>query len=187
MTPYFFGYGSLVNRATHNYPDAQAADLQGWRRAWVRSSKFDRVFLSVFPDPTTTISGLIAAVPNADWSALDEREAGYDRILSGSAVKHKLDPPPEIAHYSVPATDHGPVTKDRIVLSYIDVVVQGFLREFGEEGVKAFFDTTDNWDTPILDDRDAPEYPRHQILTDAETRLVDYHLNRLSAQIEQGH
>lgn len=184
MTPYFFGYGSLVNRATHSYPDAHPAQLQGWRRAWVRSAAFDRVFLSVVPDAGTTISGLIAAVPDNDWAALDAREAGYNRLNSGDAVLHPLTPAPPIAHYAVPQDDRATTTRNTIILSYIDVVVQGFLKEFGEEGVALFFDTTDNWDTPILNDRTAPQYPRHQVLTAMETALVDHHLHRLSARVE---
>jgi hypothetical protein len=64
------------------------------------------------------------------------------------------------------------------------VVVQGFLHEFGEAGVAAFFDTTDGWDTPVLNDRAAPRYPRHKVLSAAETALVDDHLARLSARVE---
>ncbi|KIN63293.1 hypothetical protein Z946_2163 [Sulfitobacter noctilucicola] len=184
MTPYFFGYGSLVNRSTHDYPDAHAAQLVGWRRAWVRSEAFDRVFLSVIPDPDTTISGLIAAVPGADWAALDARETGYARLHSGDAVVHPLAPAPPIAHYAVPVQQQGTTTRDTIILSYLDVVVQGFLREFGTEGVTHFFDTTDGWDTPILNDRSAPQYPRHQMLSSEETELVDHHLKRLSARLE---
>ena len=56
MTPSFFGYGSLVNRATHDYPGAQPAQLHGWRRVWVRTDLRDVVFLSVRPDPGTTIA-----------------------------------------------------------------------------------------------------------------------------------
>ncbi len=184
MTPYFFGYGSLVNRATHSYPDAQPAQLKGWRRAWVRSTAFDRVFLSVVPDKATTISGLIAAVPNNDWAALDAREAGYARLNSGDAVLHPLASAPPIAHYAVPTEEQGATTRNTIILSYIDVVVQGFLNEFGEEGVAHFFNTTDNWDTPIVNDRAAPQYPRHQTLSASETALVDHHLSRLSARVE---
>ncbi|MEM6940165.1 MAG: gamma-glutamylcyclotransferase family protein [Pseudomonadota bacterium] len=184
MTPYFFGYGSLVNRSTHDYPDAHPAELSGWRRAWVPSAAFDRVFLSVVEDAETTIQGLIAAVPGGDWRALDARERGYARLASGAAVTHPLSPAPEVAHYAVPLQDAGVVSRPRILLSYLDVVVQGFLREFGEAGVIAFFDTTDGWDTPILNDRDAPEYPRHQALTQNETALVDDHLARLLAQIK---
>ena len=184
MTPYFFGYGSLVNRATHAYPDAHPAELQGWRRAWVRSAAFDRVFLSVVADPGTTISGLIAAVPNDDWAALDARETGYARLHSGDAVTHPLSHAPAIAHYAVPQGEQGTTSRNTIILSYIDVVVQGFLQEFGEDGVAHFFDTTDGWDTPIINDRAAPQYPRHQSLTAQETALADHHLARLSARME---
>ncbi len=31
--PYFFGYSSLVNLATHDFPDPRPATLRGWRRA----------------------------------------------------------------------------------------------------------------------------------------------------------
>ncbi len=184
MTPYFFGYGSLVNRSTHIYSEAHPAQLKGWRRAWVPSASFDRVFLSVVPDPDTTISGLIAAVPDADWAALDARETGYARLNSGNAVSHPLPHEPQIAHYSVPAEEQGTTSRNTIILSYLDVVVQGFLREFGAAGVSHFFETTDGWDTPILNDRAAPQYPRHQTLTAQETALVDQHLALLSARVE---
>jgi len=185
MTPYFFGYGSLVNRETHSYPDAHPAQLRGWRRAWVRSAAFDRVFLSVIPDAETTISGLIAAVPDSDWRALDARETGYTRLNSGSSVLHPLPSAPPIAHYAVSEDHHGiEMPRNTVLLSYVDVVVQGFLREFGKDGVADFFDTTDGWDTPIINDRAAPQYPRHQTLSAEETALVDHHLKQVSAQIE---
>ena len=184
MTPYFFGYGSLVNRSTHDYPDAHPAQLRGWRRAWVKSARLDRVFLSVRPDPDTTIHGLIAAVPGGDWSALDAREAGYARTPSNGSVLHPLSPEPHIAHYAVPDHEQGHARITTIALSYVDVVVQGFLREYGEAGVADFFDTTDGWDTPIQNDRADPRYPRHQVLTRAERALVDDHLARLSARVE---
>ncbi len=185
MTPYFFGYGSLVNRNTHSYPDARPAQLDGWRRQWVRTEGRDIVYLSVVQNPATRIDGLIAAVPGADWTALDKREYSYERHASGGAVVHDLAPAPDIAHYAIPAdiaVDHGDHV---ILLSYLDVVVQGFLREFGTDGAARFFDTTDGWDTPILNDRAAPIYPRHQTLTEAETTVVDQHMNRLSVQIKQ--
>lgn len=183
MTPYFFGYGSLVNRQTHSYPDAHPAQLQGWQRRWVRCDGRDTVFLSVVPNINTTIDGLIAAVPGNDWNALDERETGYARIGSGDAVFHPLTPTPPVAHYAVPADTHLDDGDHVILLSYLDVVVQGFLREFGEAGVARFFDTTQGWDTPILNDRSAPKYPRAQTLSNDETGLVDQNLESLQATI----
>lgn len=184
MAPYFFGYGSLVNTNTHDYPDARPAKLSGWRRAWVRTTARAVVFLTVTPDPATTIDGVIAAVPDADWIALDAREHGYTRHSSAGAVTHDLIHLPDIAHYAIPPEATGATGNHVILLSYLDVVVQGFLHRYGEPGVKAFFDTTDGWETPVLDDRNDPIYSRHQTLTGAETTLIDDHLTRLSARVK---
>jgi len=184
MTPYFFGYGSLVNRNTHSYPDGRPAQLQGWRRVWVRTAQRDMVFLSVEPHPTTTIDGLVAAVPGADWNALDARETGYDRISSGGAVLHDILPSPDMAHYSIAPKNQRRSGDNAVLLSYLDVVVQGFLREYGTDGVTRFFDTTRGWDAPVLNDRKSPRYPRHQTLTRQEIALVDDNLDRLSAQVK---
>ncbi|MFT6676522.1 MAG: hypothetical protein ACJAVM_002726 [Sulfitobacter sp.] len=187
MTPYFFGYGSLVNRKTHTYPDAHPARLNGWRRAWVRTRLRDIVYLTVVPDKNCSIDGLVAAVPAADWSALDLRETGYHRHHSGLSVTHPIPDQPDIAHYVVSPDNMVAAGEHGILLSYLDVVVQGFLHEFGTAGVSRFFDTTQGWDTPVFDDRATPSYPRHQTLTAAETALVDHHLNRLSTPVKQGH
>ena len=60
-----------------------------------------------------------------------------------------------------------------ILLSYLDVVIQGYLRHFGPDGVARFVATTEGWNAPVLNDRAAPLYPRAQRLTAAETGLVD--------------
>ncbi|NBT52664.1 MAG: gamma-glutamylcyclotransferase, partial [Marivivens sp.] len=77
--PRFFGYGSLVNLTTHTYPDPKPAKLRGWRRVWRHTQIQEPAFLSVEPCDRTTLLGVTAAVPNADWAALDERESGYLR------------------------------------------------------------------------------------------------------------
>ncbi|MEP2892433.1 gamma-glutamylcyclotransferase family protein [Tateyamaria sp.] len=182
MTPWFFGYGSLVNRATHSYPEAQTATLNGWRRVWVRTALRDVVFLSIHQAPGHSINGLIATVPGADWAALDLRESGYARIDATTQVTHTAHAT-DIAAYQVP-TDHQRTSGDhRILLSYLDVVVQGFLREFGEAGAEAFFATTDGWDTPVYNDRAAPLYPRAQKLSAQEQMLTD----RLLKQVQKQH
>lgn len=180
MTPWFFGYGSLVNRATQDYPQAQTATLNGWRRVWVRTALRDVVFLSIHPAPGHRIDGLIAAVPGADWAALDLRETGYDRIDTTDHVDHSA-PASTIAAYQVPPAQQRKGGDHRILLSYLDVVVQGYTREFGVAGAEAFFDTTDGWDMAVLDDRADPLYPRAQTLTQQERALTD----RLLAQVHQ--
>jgi Gamma-glutamyl cyclotransferase, AIG2-like len=175
--PYFFGYGSLVNCATHDFPNPQPAQLTGWRRVWRHTDLRPVAFLSIVPDPNTTIDGLIAHVPHDDWAALDQREWAYDRIPATNLVRHPIKQDIEIAVYAVPEVRHGaPSARHPVLLSYVDVVVQGYLREFGSEGAARFFATTDGWDAPILNDRTAPRYPRHQQLTTSETAFVDENL-----------
>ena len=172
MAQHFFGCGSLVNRATHSYPDAEPASLTGWRRVWVHTPIRPLAYLSVEPDPTCTIQGLIAHVPGGDWAALDAREYGYNRHL-GHATRANNTPHP-IQVYAVPTTASQAVQAAHpILLSYIDTVVQGFLAEFGPQGAAHFFQTTKGWHAPILNDRAAPQYLRAQRLTKAEQAVVD--------------
>ncbi len=171
---YFFGYGSLVNRDTHHFEGVETARLTGWRRVWRHTLLRPVAYLTVVPDEACEIDGLIAAVPDHDWAALDERERAYDRIAARHQVIHALAHAPDIAVYSIPHDKHGTPTETcPVLLSYIDVVVQGYLREFGEDGVRRFFDTTDGWDAPVLDDRAAPVYPRHRVLGADERAFVD--------------
>lgn len=176
--PAFFGYGSLVNRATHDYAPGEPARLSGWRRVWRHTKLRDWPYLSAEPAPTE-IDGLVAAVPRDDWALLDRREAAYRR----HAVAHdRLTVAPSWAHrieiYAVDEDHALPANHHPILLSYLDTVVQGFLREFGIAGVERFFATTSGW-TALLDDRAAPHYPRHQKTSAAERRLVDDHAETL--------
>jgi hypothetical protein len=176
---YFFGYGSLVNRDTHGFGEAHVARLRGWKRVWRHTSLRPVAFLTVVPDEASEIDGLIAAVPGDDWTALDDRERAYNRVPAAHQVTHSLTHRPEIAVYSIPDGAHGqPTDTHPALLSYIDVVVQGYLREFGERGAEGFFDTTDGWQTPVLDDRADPIYPRHRVLTSDERAFVDDQLAR---------
>jgi len=182
-SPCFFGYGSLVNRATHDYPAARPARLEGWRRIWCHTGLREVAFLSVLPRQGSVLDGLVAQVPGGDWAALDAREWAYARKDATAQVQHDLTGCPEIAVYAVQEPPMPGSARHPILLSYLDVVVQGYLREFGEAGVTAFFASTDGWDAPVLNDRDAPRYPRHQSLTAAERALVDDHLGRINARL----
>lgn len=182
--PHFFGYGSLVNRATHAYPSAHRARVQGWRRVWRHARLRPVAFLSVEPAPGVEIEGLIAAVPGGDWAALDAREAAYRRERVTTGIRHEAPHRPEVALYRLPDGGHAaPSAAHPILLSYVDVVVQGYLREFGQAGAERFFETTAGWEAPILDDRAAPRYPRHQGLGADERAFVDAMLRGLSARI----
>jgi hypothetical protein len=145
------------------------------------------VLLTGVRAPGHSIKGLIAAVPGGDWAALDAREVGYARVPASAHVDHTHPARPEIAVYAVDPAHMTQSDSHVILLSYLDVVAQGFREVYGAEGVQHFFDTTDNWHIPIIDDRDAPIYPRHQRLTADERALVDSHLSRLSAQVKPRH
>jgi cation transport regulator ChaC len=71
--PFFFGYGSLVNRDTHDFPHPARARVRGWARTWKRTKLRKVAFLTAVEAPGAQIEGLIAAVPGADWAALDPR------------------------------------------------------------------------------------------------------------------
>ncbi|OUD10221.1 hypothetical protein BVC71_01530 [Marivivens niveibacter] len=173
--PRFFGYGSLVNLTTHEYPDPQTATLKGWRRVWRHTSIQEPAFLSVEPCDETVLLGVTAQVPHGDWVALDERESGYQR----KDVTHLIDGAQmPTAVYEVEARHYQAPSVNPILLSYLDVVVQGYMDMFGDEGAQHFFDTTHNWG-PVLNDRADPRYPRARKLTAAQTATVNEYLAKL--------
>ncbi len=166
----FFGFGSLVNLRTHVYHDPHPTQITGWKRQWVSSTLRDVAFLSVTPCPNTTLQGMSASTQGIGWDALDIREEGYNR--------HQLPASDMQMYIGSPDCILADV-KQPILLSYLDVVVQGYHTHFGQQGVADFFDTTHNWDHPIFNDRASPQYPRAQQLTDFERALVDKHLDTL--------
>lgn len=173
----FFGYGSLVNAQTHAYGGLKPAVVEGWRRQWVQSNATPIAFLSVVPDPASRIAGVLADVGDIGWAGLDEREHAYDRVTlpapHGGVQMYRASP------RHVGAADLG----HPILLSYLDVVVQGFNRLFGPEGAADFFRSTSGWETPVMDDRAVPAYPRAQRLSADETALVDRYLADFDVRI----
>ena len=110
--------------------------------------------LDVVRAAASEIDGLTALVPNGDWLALDAREYAYARSDIAHQLRHDAVERSIVQVYAIPEGAHGaPSDQHPILLSYLDVVVQGYLREFGEAGVARFFETTDGWGAPIRDDR----------------------------------
>jgi hypothetical protein len=172
--PSFFGYGSLVNLRTHGYTNPRTAQITGWRRIWHSIAGRDFATLSVTACATTSLSGIIADVPDADWTALDIREAHYRRQMlhCGTAI------------YEVQDNIITPPTPLPILRSYLDVVAQGYLDHFGTTGVADFFATTSNW-RPVYDDRSSPIYPRFRPASADAVALVDHHLATQMQQLHQ--
>lgn len=185
MTPHFFGYGSLVNTLTHDYPNPYKARLRGWRRMWRNTTLKELAILTIVQDPDCDIDGLIAQVPENDWSALDQREINYTRTaLSSGTISHDHPDQIEVQVYETRTDRDAPSgTRHPILMSYLDIVVQGYFREFGAQGVADFFATTSGWDAPVLNDRNAPQYPRYKTQTAQELALTDGHLATLGSQI----
>lgn len=165
---YSFGYGSLVNRNTHTFRELYKARVRGWRRRWCHwvDAPFGTcTSLTVLPDPSAEITGLVMGTPLAEHKALNARETGYDRhIIAPGDIDHDGPAGIDVELYQsrtqLPGSDDAPILQ-----SYVDTVMQGFEAEFGEGGLHHFLDNTDGWETPILKDRTAPIYPRTTPIT----------------------
>ena len=160
---YSFGYGSLVNRNTHAFRELYKARVRGWRRRWchwVEAPFGTCTSLTVLPDTEAEITGLIMGTPLAEHEALNAREKGYDRhVISTGAISHDGPSGIEVELYQSRTQIAGSKAAP-ILQSYVDTVMQGFETEFGSAGLRHFLDNTDGWETPILQDRDDPIYPR---------------------------
>jgi hypothetical protein len=174
-----FGYGSLVNRATlPPFLSARPMRLEGWRRGWRASGETDSgagvCSLSARPAAGYACDGLAITFERAIWPVIRRREFRYDvvRLEDGTVVFQA-----ERAIDRFGDDDHP------LHLSYVDVVLKGFLIEFGAAGVARFMAETEGWHAPILDDRSAPRYPRAQQLEASERALVDKMLKTVDARI----
>jgi cation transport regulator ChaC len=163
----YFGYGSLVNRQTlqTDYVAARPARLCGWRRHWqARPGELapdgQRIaMLSVHRRAGAHIDGLLIVDRLGNLPALDQREAHYDRVLlSADEAAVLAEASFETFVYVARATPQQPDA--RLLQSYLDAVMAGFLREHGEAGLAAFLETTDGFEREIICDRSRPLYPR---------------------------
>lgn len=164
----YFGYGSLVNRATHRTAILHAvpARLKGWRRIWRPRPDmpgFPAALLSVRPEPTAFCDGLVVLDRAENLAAVDAREARYRRLALAPDSLETAEPLPDglPLYVYVAQTDIPPHPEPPMILrSYLDAVLQGFLAEHGEAGVRRFLAETEGFETPIHDDRVRPIYPR---------------------------
>lgn len=180
----YFGYGSLVNRATlrTDYVAAVPARLHGWRRCWrprkgtAGESRNHLSMLSAWRREGQVIDGLLVFDRLDHLPEVDEREAAYDRIsLISESLEIAMDIPRGCALYVYEAhtntAPHDPGAP--IAQSYLDAVMQGFMHEFGEAGVAEFLNTTDGFERPVRTDRHAPVYARSVALPDHQRDLFD--------------
>lgn len=178
----YFGYGSLVNLDTLRTPyiSAHRARVTGWERVWLSRPKIEGsfapyeglAFLSVRPAKNTAIDGLLITDHVSSLAALDEREALYSRTRINFETLMFPDGERVEADHFLYVADAAPAAPNaRILRSYLDAVMQGYLHHFGEQGLQDFIATTANFDLEIQEDRDAPVYPRAVRLTVKQSEL----------------
>ena len=183
-TFHYFGYGSLINDQTRPPAlRAQNAVLHGWRREWRVTgelslswgAKHNICALSVRRDPTCSIAGVLVEEPVENLASLDQREVRYQRFKVDVETQSGVNQSSYVYQARKEHSEWGSI-KSPICLSYIDCVLQGVIHRFGQAALEAFFETTDGWHVPILNDRSGPIYPRAIKLSARETELIDSHL-----------
>ncbi|MTI43546.1 hypothetical protein JM93_01866 [Roseibium hamelinense] len=179
----YFGYGSLVNvdtlakNATHI-----PGRLQGWVREWkisgLAANGQGTCSLTVRPKQCAEIRGLLIKEPKDGLAALNRREARYEpHHLEAESfladVPHSHPGSGLFVYKALPEHNTWGNEQSPILQSYLDCVLQGFYRQWGEQGVVDFFETTDGWHVPVLADRARPRYPRAIKAEPALLELVD--------------
>lgn len=177
-TPYYFGFGSLVNE--HTLPTGTTwhrATLSGWRRSWQHPIPGDTPWaaMNVSPDSGAEIDGLLlVGGPHIDDYLL-QRESGYRSI----ALQHdQLSLQASLPADAQPCLWVSKETANNntalsLMQSYVDVVMSGYLRNFDTAGLERFVSSTDNWQLPRYNDREAPLYPRSISLNEHERAVID--------------
>lgn len=178
----YFGYGSLVNPNTHrtNVLHYERAQLRGFARTWQARpdpAELPIALLSSGPSAADDVlDGLLVFDRAENLMALDEREAGYDRLNVAPAdlalVNGKTIPNCPIYVYSG-RTPFAPENEHFILQSYLDAVLQGYLHQYGEQGARGFVERTAGFDTALLEDRNEPHYPRAVNLSLEEITYID--------------
>ena len=187
---WIFGYGSLINRKTWFF-DAhfEWVQIEGWVRQWCQIIKTPQggfCALTISPNENSKIDGIIISTNLSTFSVIDKREAGYQKTIineSQISVYENKDTnsmwnrEPVFAYTASKESFRWASEKSPILQTYIDVIADGFYKQFGMKGLLNFFCTTQGWELPILNDRDMPIYPRSIDLEPEFLSLVDQHVS----------
>jgi cation transport protein ChaC len=181
-----FGYGSLVNELTlAKKLNARPGSLSNWIREWKHcvEAPFGRVCaLTIARQDNVSIQGVYITCPDTEFEELDKREIGYQRDTL--RVEDVGEPIPEqtravFAYTSNPSAHRPGSTTFPIWLSYVEVVLYGYLQVFGAGGVDEFIRTTRGWSAPVVDDRDKPLYPRAVDIPTSTRNIIEASLKKI--------
>lgn len=183
MTITYFGYGSLVNIDTiPANAEVTPGKLSGWLREWRVCGQGEdgqgRCALTVRQEDGAEIWGVMAREPRTQLADLERREQRYVKV-EAVGVSFRCEalqqPGPEDLFLFQASPEHLRWGCDRhpILQSYLDCVLAGFFRTWGEAGIDHFLDTTDGWHVPVLRDRARPHYPRRVMLDLELAELID--------------
>ena len=176
----YFGFGSLVNRNTlrTSYVDLVQASLKGYSRHWQSKTKTleeQVALLSIHPDQTCEIYGMIVLDKLENLPLVDAREQGYSRHrLNRNQLLIDSDTAmPNDIYVYIDNEPEGESDEGALLQNYLNAVMQSFFNEYGDEGVRHFMDTTKGFDRKLIRDRQAPKYPRPVMLSDADANYFD--------------
>jgi Gamma-glutamyl cyclotransferase, AIG2-like len=179
----YFGYGSLVNELTwlhseRRHSERHPVEIENWTREWrhcVDTSRGPGCVLTAVQRAGSRIQGILIRCDAADLAQVDAREEGYDRVAlpRRDVLSAVGDLPEKLYIYRSKPPHYRPGGVDYpIWFSYVEAVLHGFLSVFKREGVDAFIRSTSGWTTPVVDDRDNPQYGRSpKKLISAEHKL----------------
>ncbi len=176
----YFGYGSLVNAETRpSHTRTIPLTLSGWTRQWKHcvEASFGKVCaLTAARRPGAEIAGLLILDRTDRISEVDRREVGYRREpieVDQTRLENDWRGIESFIYVSTESCYRWGDQEYPILRTYVDCVIAGFLRTFGRSGAASFVASTEGWHCPILDDRDAPRYPRAVKLSLAEKETID--------------
>jgi cation transport protein ChaC len=170
--PYLFAYGSLVNDKTRPSNSVGIpAQVKGYSRSWRHPIHLNGMCVcgvTVYKESGGLLDGLlILSDPEYQSKLLSTREPGYSiTTIDTEAViapfLTSIGRPVDIL-VSDPKKTPTDMDEEWVILrTYLDAILYGYFIRFGEEGVSRFLTSFVDWEFPILNDRVAPRYPRHQ-------------------------
>ncbi len=175
-----FSYGSLVNPDTLDFSaKAYPARVKGYCRSWghcVSLHGFNLRALTVVKRKFCEIEGVVLVADESIAQILNKREIGYKPVRVTPVLKDE-----NYQHYA--ENSYLYIGKKEfqdlhnvnysIPQSYLDCVLDGYLKLGGTKSAFQFIESTDGWDVPIMNDRNSPKYPRALELTDNRIQEID--------------